>query len=88
MGKKGYYNVYEDGKLIMKNVTRKEITEKLNCSLRNLEYYLGSRKKLAGKYYIEISEKGGKSSFEEKWDEAVAPFARIKWSKTEGRKLV
>ena len=87
MGKKAYYNVYEDDRLIMENVTKKEITERLPCSLRSLEHYLGSRKKMDGKYSFEIYEKEAKPVFEEKWDEAVAPFKRVKWSKTEGRKL-
>lgn len=88
MGKKTYYNVYEDGKRIMEHVTQKEIAEKLNCSTNKVSYYGGSRNKLDGKYIIEILEDLPQKSFEERWNEVVAPFGRVSWSKTEGRKLV
>lgn len=87
MGKKTYYNVYEDDRLIMECVTQSEIANRLNCSANKVWYSLGSRNKLDGKYIIEILEEPAKNSFEESWNEAVAPFRRVKWSKTEGRKL-
>lgn len=88
MGKKVYCNVYEDDKLIMEHVTQREIADRLNCSANKVWYSLGSKNKLDGKYTIEILDEPPKNSFAERWNEAVAPFSRVQWSKTEGRKLV
>lgn len=87
MGKEVYCNVYVDDKLIMEHVTQSEIADRLNCSANKVWHSLGSRNKLDGKYTIEILEEQPKNSFEERWNEAVAPFRHVKWSKTEGRKL-
>ena len=87
MGKKTYCNVYEDDKLIMEHVTQREIADRLNFSANKVWHSLGSRNKLDGKYTIEILEEVPQKTFEERWNEVVAPFARVQWSKTEGRSL-
>lgn len=79
MGKKTYCNVYEDDKLIMEHVTQREIADRLNFSANKVWHSLGSRNKLDGKYTIEILEEVPQKTFEERWNEVVAPFARVQW---------
>lgn len=85
---KGVYNLYEDGNLILENVYPEDIREFLGNEKLNVAHYA-----LNGTVYREhfTMIKGDsdlvRSIFAREWIEAVAPFRRVEWVKSGGRKL-
>ena len=85
---KGVYNLYEDGNLILENVYSEDIQEYLGNEKINVPHY-AKNGTVYGEHFI--IEKGdpelARTKFAKEWDEAVAPFRRVRWVKSGGRKL-
>lgn len=85
---KGVYNLYEDGNLVLENVYPEDIQEFLGNEKLSVANYAEN-----GTVYREhfTMEKGDPdlvgSEFARAWNEAVAPFRRVRWVKSGGRKL-
>lgn len=94
MGSLCYYDVFDDGELILENVTRKDIESHFNAVIPNLTIYDADGIKYRGIYTIIKKNEGVKkvdtfeAFFSEEWTNAVKPFKKVKWSKTRGRKLI
>ena len=83
-----YYNVYEDGNMILENVSRKEIEDAIGCKIHNVGSHIESGHKVAGKYTLSYSDKSDSLiDFPDKWEMAIAPFKNVEWSRREGKKL-
>lgn len=85
---KGVYNLYEDDTLVLENVYPEDIQEFLGNDKLPVSHYA-----INGIVYREhfTIEKGDpallRSQFAKAWTEAVAPFKRVQWVKSGGRKL-
>ena len=94
MPKVNKYNVYDNGELIMKNVTFRDIAKQIGCSTISIPCYIDSGNKYAGRYTFEFYEaekteepERRETAFEKEWNAAVAPFKRVIWVKTGGKQL-
>lgn len=56
MPKANKYNVYDNGKMIMENVTFRDIAKKIGCSTINIPTYIEEGHKYAGRYTFELYE--------------------------------
>jgi hypothetical protein len=83
------YNVYDNGKLIMENATRKEIVDALGCTTINIIAYADKKLKYQKRYTFEVagSEEKEESDFEREWNKTVRLFKNVIWVKDGGRKL-
>lgn len=91
-GKTYSYNVYDNGELILTNVTTAEIKEALGFAPPSIPQYVGTGHRFKGRYTF----KWGKPvetvdqtllEFKKEWEEAIAPFKNVVWVKEGGRKL-
>lgn len=91
MPKANKYNVYDKGKMIMENVTHREIAKKIGCSTISIPAYIEAGNKYAGRYTFELSgvveANNAETAFARKWNAAVAPFKRVIWVKSGGKQL-
>lgn len=90
MPKANRYNVYDNGKLILKNVTRDVILKTVNCPTINLTCYAEKKVKYQGRYTFELSEVEEeviRTGFAKEWEETVKLFKNVVWVKAGGRKL-
>lgn len=87
MGLSYLYNVYDGDTLILENATYKDLFELLGRKPTNLESYIEKQYKYNGRYLVTYASKEETSSFIAEWEKARAPFLKVAWSKTEGRKL-
>ena len=85
---KGVYNLYDEGELVLENVYAGDIKEYIGNDKINVSHYVENGVTYGGRYTM---EKGDPdlvcSQFAKAWNEAVAPFRRVQWVKSGGRKL-
>ncbi len=85
---KGVYNLYEDGNLVLENVFAGDIKEYLGNEKLNISHYTEDGLVYGGRYVIKKGDlELARTKFAREWDEAVAPFRRVQWVKSGGRKL-
>ena len=93
MPKVNKYNVYDNGKMIMENVTFRDIAKEIGCSTISIPAYIEAENKYAGRYTFELYESDQpepavkETAFAREWNAAVAPFRRVIWVKSGGRQL-
>ncbi|MBP3677860.1 MAG: hypothetical protein J6I97_05895 [Agathobacter sp.] len=91
MPKVNKYNVYDNGKLIMKDVTHREIAKAIGCSTISIPQYIENGNKYAGRYIFEFSgvaePDNAETTFAREWNAAVAPFKNVIWVKQGGKRL-
>lgn len=85
------YNVYDNGNLVLENVTSRVIINTLGCTI-SLPRYAEEKTKWKGRYTFEscgVEEKVAAVDpiFENEWNAAVALFKNVIWVKAGGRKL-
>ena len=98
MPRVNYYNVYEDGTLVLECVTANEIALKLGYTKQYVQKCIMNDRQLGGTYSIKYVANNSMTEEEEKnyqyatfpaeWEAAVKPFKRVRWSKHSGKKLV
>lgn len=87
-GIKGVYNLYEDGELVLENVYAEDIREFLGNEKLNVPHYAMNGIIYGEHFAITKGDPDlARSIFAKAWDEAVAPFRRVQWVKSGGRKL-
>lgn len=85
---KSFFNVYDNGKLVLENGYLTDVAEFLGNENLNVHYYVRNAFLYKGRYRIEKADSDlARTSFEREWNEAVAPFKRVIWVKRGGRKL-
>lgn len=85
---KGVYNLYEDGNLVLENVFAGDIKEYLGDDKLCVSNYAENGIVYRGHYTLEKADADlARSMFAREWNEAVAPFKRVEWVKSGGRKL-
>jgi len=85
---KGVYNLYEDGKLVLENVFAGDITDYIGTNTIHVANYATNGVLYKGRYLmVKVDEDLDRSKFAREWNEAVAPFRRVEWVKSGGRKL-
>lgn len=85
---KGIYNLYDEGELVLENVYAEDIKEFLGNDKINISQYAENGIIYAGHYKIEKGDSDlARSMFAREWDKAVAPFRRVEWVKSGGRRL-
>lgn len=78
-----HYNVYDNGELILENVTPKEIREAIGENIQNVTVYASSGHKFKGRYTFEsanddtIVKTQSELAFEKEWAEAVDPLKML-----------
>lgn len=90
MPKVNRYNVYDNGKQILRNVPREVILKTINCPTINLSCYAEKNVKYKNRYTFEFSEEEEeeiRTGFAKEWEETVNLFKNVIWVKTGGRKL-
>lgn len=90
MPKVNRYNVYDDGKLIMENVTYGEIVKEIGCSTINITCYIDRNNKYRNRYtfeYSEVKEVKADTAFAREWNKTVRLFRNVIWVKEGGRRL-
>lgn len=87
MGLSYLYNVYDGDTLILENARYKDLCELFGRRPINIDNYIEKQYKYNGRYLVTYASKEDPSSFIEEWEKARAPFLKVAWSKTEGRKL-
>ena len=92
MYRKFAYNVYDNGDLILENVSSYEIREHIGEKSLNIAVYANNGHKFKGRYTFEIideidAKRQEEIEFINAWTEAVRPFKNVKWVKEGGRKL-
>jgi len=85
---KGVYNLYEDGKLVLENVYPEDIQDFFGNEKLSVAHYALNGFVYRGHFTM---TKGDpelvRNMFSKAWKEAVAPFKRVQWVKSGGRKL-
>lgn len=91
MPKMNKYNVYDNGNLVLENVTSRVIINTLGCSI-SIPRYAEEKTKWKGRYTFESC--GAEElpaavdpKFEREWNAAVALFKNVIWVKKGGRRL-
>lgn len=85
---RGIYNLYEDGELVLENVFAEDIREYLGVDKLHVANYAEQGITYVGRYkFVKADETLARSKFAREWEEAVAPFKRVTWVKSGGRKL-
>ena len=85
---KGVYNLYDGNALVLENVYAEDIREFLGNDKINVSNYAENGVVYGGRYSIDKSDSElVQSAFARTWNEAVAPFRRVQWVKSGGRKL-
>lgn len=90
MPKMNKYNVYDNGELIMANVTFRDIAKKIGCSTISIPNYIENGTKYAGRYTFGLCEEQPETketAFSKKWNATVAPFKNVIWVKSGGKQL-
>lgn len=91
MPKVNKYNVYDNGELIMKDVTHREIAKEIGCSTISIPAYIEAGNRYAGRYTFELSgvaePNNVETAFAKEWNAAVALFKNVIWVKEGGRRL-
>ena len=92
MNKRFTYNAYDNGEIILKNVTSQEIRDHIGEKALNIAGYANNGHKYKGRYTFEIVDETDAKRQEEiefinAWTEAVRPFKNVIWVKSGGRKL-
>lgn len=84
-----YYNLYDNGELILERAQPREIIEFLGVETFNVASYAELRSIYKGRYRVKKVEEGLSQDeiFIEEWNKAVEPFKRVIWVKRGGRKL-
>lgn len=92
------YNVYDDGELMLENVTREEIIKNIGSAPVRMSEYINRKLIYRDKYsflygnsdYVNSisSHSTAMDNFAKRWSDAIRPFKKVEWSKTEGRKLL
>ena len=89
------YNIYDNGVMVIENVTSSEIIRYLKCSKSiNFQNYADRNVKFRGRYtfevnqcYNEVATTDMRDGFCEEWEAAVRAFKNVIWVKEGGRKL-
>lgn len=89
------YNMYDNGVMVMENVTGGEIVRYLRCSKSiNFQNYAERNVVFRGRYtfkinqhYNEVATTDMRDGFSEEWEAAVRAFKNVIWVKEGGRKL-
>lgn len=81
------YNVYDGDTLIMEKATYGDLCKLLGRRPTNIDSYIEKQYRYNGRYLVTYASKDTYNSFSKEWEKARAPFLRVSWSKTEGRKL-
>lgn len=85
---KGVYNLYDEGELVLENVYAEDIKDFLENDKINVSNYAENGITYGGRYTMTKGDPEiARSIFARAWDEAVAPFRRVQWVKSGGRKL-
>lgn len=85
---KGVYDLYDEDELVLENGYAGDIKEFLGDDKINVSNYAEHGIIYKGRYRIvKADEELARTTFARAWDEAVAPFRRVKWVKHGGRKL-
>lgn len=85
---KTFYNVYDNGKLVLENAYAEDVGELVGNEKLNIHYYVRNHFIYKGRYRIEKADSElARSVFAREWNEAIAPFKRVIWVKSGGRKL-
>ena len=91
MPKVNKYNVYDDGKLIIENVTFREIAQELDCATISIPYYIESGCKYQDRYTFELYStehpETKENAFAREWNAACAKFKNVIWVKSGGKRL-
>ena len=87
--KKNKYNVYDNGKLILQNVTSGEIEKVLGCKTICISNYAEREMKYKDRYTFEVTgtEDKAENDFITEWNRTVRLFRNVVWVKNGGRKL-
>lgn len=92
MPKVNKYNVYDNGKLVLEEVTHRTVVNTLGCTTINIGLYAERKTKWKDRYTFELCEVEEKSAavdpkFESEWNAAVGLFKNVVWVKQGGRRL-
>lgn len=92
MPKVNKYNVYDNGKLVLEEVTHRVVVNALGCPTINIALYASQGTKYQHRYSFELcgteeTKAAVDPKFESEWNAAVALFKNVIWVKTGGRRL-
>ena len=91
MPKVNKYNVYDNGNLILENVTQRMIVNTLGCTTISIPKYAEERMKWQKRYSFERcgveTPETIETAFAREWNAVVALFKNVIWVKKGGRKL-
>ena len=92
MPKVNKYNVYDNGKLILEEVTHRAIANTLGCTTISITRYATEKLKWKNRYTFELcgvveTSAAVDSKFEKEWNATVALFKNVVWVKEGGRRL-
>ena len=85
---KGVYNLYDNGELVLENVYAGDIKDYIGTDKISVANYVEHGFTYDGRYTMEKGDPDlAHPQFVKEWNEAVAPFRRVQWVKSGGRKL-
>lgn len=84
--KKVLYDLYNRGEMILTAVNANEVKAYLGNYNLNVSKYVLQGSLYKGEYLI-VQTGTEVINFEVEWEKAVAPFRRVQWVKSGGRKL-
>lgn len=92
MPKVNKYNVYDNGELVLEEVTHRVVVNALGCPTINVAMYAIQGTKYKHRYLFELCGTEGTRAavdpkFEREWNAAVALFKNVIWVKKGGRRL-
>ena len=91
MGKAYKYNVYDNGKLVLNEVTHRVIVNAIGCTTINIGLYADRKTKWKDRYTFELCGDAQpeikETAFAREWNATVALFKNVIWVKSGGKSL-